>query len=92
MFKRKSQGSNQGIAAQELGQVLSSWVKRSQDDDVVESSDITFKTGGAESCEMLRVAPDGFWVRGQPVPIDDREAETVYKAFREWLAWSRLTR
>lgn len=92
MFKWKSQALNQGIAAQELGQVLSSWVKRSQDDDAVESSDITFKTGGAEPSEMLRVAPDGFWVRGQRVPVDDREAETVYRAFREWLTWSHLTR
>ncbi len=35
--------------------------------------------GGAE---MLRVAQDGFYVRGVKVPADDKEAETVYNAFK----------
>lgn len=43
---------------------------------------------GAE--EMLRVAQDGFYVRGQKVPVDDKEAETVYQAFNQWLAWANL--
>jgi hypothetical protein len=42
--------------------------------------------------EMLKVADDGFYVRGVKVPADDREAETVYNAFKEFLVWSRLHR
>jgi hypothetical protein len=42
--------------------------------------------------EMLRVAEDGFYVRGTKVPVDDKEAETVYNAFKEFLVWSRLSR
>lgn len=40
--------------------------------------------------EMLKVAEDGFYVRGEKVPTDDREAATVYNAFKEFLVWSRL--
>jgi hypothetical protein len=42
--------------------------------------------------EMLRVAEDGFYIRGEKVPVDDREAETVYNAFKEFLVWNRLSR
>ena len=42
--------------------------------------------------EMLRVAPDGFYVRGVRVPVDEREVETVYRAFKEWLAWANIQR
>jgi hypothetical protein len=42
--------------------------------------------------EMLRVGPEGFWVRGVKVPQDEHEAEVVYKAFKEFLTWSQLTR
>jgi hypothetical protein len=42
--------------------------------------------------EMLKVADDGFYVRGVKVPVDDQEATTVYKAFKEFLVWSRLHR
>ena len=40
--------------------------------------------------EMLKVTRDGFYVRGQKVPADEREAETVYLAFKQWLAWAQL--
>jgi hypothetical protein len=50
---------------------------------------ITMTTG---QTEMLKVAPDGFYVRGQKVPVDDREAEMVYNAFKEFLVWNRLHR
>jgi hypothetical protein len=46
-------------------------------------------TGGTE---MLRVAEDGFYVRGEKIPVDDKEAATVYNAFKEFLVWSRLSR
>lgn len=42
--------------------------------------------------EMLKVAPDGFWVRGVKVPQDDKEAETVYNAFIQWMSHMALTR
>ena len=51
-------------------------------------SSIAMHTAGGD--EMLRVAPDGFYVRGKKVPADDREAETVYLAFKQWLAWTKL--
>ena len=52
-------------------------------------SSITCMAGGEE---MLRVGPDGFWVRGEKVPQDDKEAEIVYNAFKEFLTWAQLTR
>jgi hypothetical protein len=42
--------------------------------------------------EMLRVAEDGFYVRGIRVEADHKEAATVYTAFKEFLVWSRLSR
>lgn len=44
------------------------------------------------STEMLRVSEDGFYVRGIRVEADEREAATVYAAFKEFLVWSRLHR
>lgn len=49
-------------------------------------------TFNAENSEMLRIAKDGFYVRGKKVEIDDNEAETVYNAFHQWLTWSTLNR
>jgi hypothetical protein len=42
--------------------------------------------------EMLKVAPDGFYVRGVKVTQDDKEAETVYNAFKAFLVWAELNR
>ncbi len=50
---------------------------------------ITCLAGGEE---MLRVGPDGFWVRGKRVAQDDREAETVYNAFKAWMTWAQLNK
>ena len=52
-------------------------------------STITCLAGGAE---MLRVSPEGFWVRGQKVAQDDNEAEAVYNAFKAWMTWAQLDR
>ena len=49
-------------------------------------------TLNAAQDEMLRITADGFYVRGQRVPVDDKEAETVYLAFKQWLAWANLQR
>lgn len=50
---------------------------------------LTMVAGGTE---MLRVAQDGFYVRGVKVPADEKEAETVYNAFKQFLVWSELNR
>jgi len=47
---------------------------------------------GGGNVEMLRVAKDGFYVRGEKVPVDDKEAETVYNAFLQWMSYMALTR
>ena len=44
------------------------------------------------STEMLRVAKDGFYVRGIKIDQDEKEAEKVYNAFTSWLTWATLTR
>jgi hypothetical protein len=49
-------------------------------------------TLNAGSVEMLKVAPDGFYVRGVKINQDDKEAETVYNAFKAFLMWSELNR
>ena len=51
---------------------------------------ISFHT--SSQTEMLRVSPDGFYVRGVKVPQDKYEAEMVYKTFHQWLTWATLNR
>ena len=52
-------------------------------------NNIVLHTGKSET---LRVAKDGFYVRGVKVPVDDDEAAAVYKAFKEFLVYHALTR
>lgn len=42
--------------------------------------------------EMLKVTKEGFYVRGKKIEQDDKEAEIVYNAFKQWLAWAQLQR
>lgn len=42
--------------------------------------------------EMIKVAEDGFYVRGERVPADANEAKVVYEAFKSFLAWAELNR
>ena len=49
---------------------------------------ITMRANGGD--EMLKITQEGFYVRGQKVPQDDQEAEIVYNAFKQWLAWANL--
>ena len=51
---------------------------------------ITFRS--STNSEMLRISPDGFYVRGEKIPQDEHEAETVYKTFHQWLTWATLNR
>jgi hypothetical protein len=50
---------------------------------------LTMIAGGTE---MLRVSPDGFYVRGVKVPADDREVSSVYNAFKQFLVWAEMNR
>jgi len=34
---------------------------------------------------VLRIAEDGFYVRGIRVPVDENEAMSVYHSFLEWM-------
>lgn len=49
---------------------------------------ITMHAQGGD--EMIKIAKDGFYVRGKRVEQDDKEAEIVYNAFKQWLAWANL--
>ena len=50
---------------------------------------ITCLAGGEE---MLRVSPEGCWVRGVKVDQDDTEAQAVYNAFKAWMSWAQLNK
>ena len=50
---------------------------------------VTFLSGGVE---VLKCSDKGFWVRGQLVEQDDKEAQTVYNSFKEWLIWQQLNK
>lgn len=66
---------------------------------VIENATISVNQSYNNSCsmhaggkEMLRVAEDGFYVRGVKVPADEKEAKTVYEAFKQYLVWAELHR
>jgi len=42
--------------------------------------------------EMLKIAPDGFYVRGVKVEQGPDEAEAVYKAFKEFMTWAIISK
>lgn len=76
---------------QPLQDIMDTWTVVNTTTSVpkVEPSTITCIAGGVE---MLRVAQDGFYVRGVKVPADDKEAETVYNAFKAFLMWAELNK
>jgi len=51
---------------------------------------ISFYIAGND--EMLKISQNGFYVRGKRIPMDDKEAETVYNAFQSWLTWQNMQR
>jgi hypothetical protein len=55
----------------------------------MEPTQITFNH---DTDEWIKLTPDGFWVRGVRVPQDEKEAVTVYNAFKEFLVWANMTR
>lgn len=50
---------------------------------------IVFNIG---SIEMIKISPEGFWVRGVLVKQDGHEAQTVYEAFKNFLIWNELNK
>ena len=79
---------------QPLQDVVNSWSEANIPDtnisfELPKNNNISMFAGG---CEMLKVAEDGFYVRGTKVPVDDKEAETVYNAFKQFLVWAELNR
>ena len=77
-------------------QTLSQWAKDNNSDvtyvlrEDLPPSSITLNTGKNNDSEMIKITDEGFWVRGVKVPQDDKEAETVYNAFKQWMAWAAL--
>ena len=53
------------------------------------TNNIVFHSGPDE---MLKIAEDGFYVRGIRLEQDDKEIKEVYNCFKEWLTWSTLNR
>ena len=85
-----------GIIAQEVGEVFPEMfiVNEPQPTPVLSvtsppENNIVFHSSKAE---ILRVAEDGFYVRGVKVPVDEEEAMAVYRAFKEFLVYHALTR
>lgn len=72
----------------ELQKVMNTWAQKPIEVETVQNN-ITCIAGGVE---MLKVADDGFYVRGVKVPADDKEAETVYNAFKSFLMWAELNK
>ena len=56
-------------------------------DNRLGANDINLTAGGEE---MLRVAEDGFYVRGVRVEADAKEAKAVYEAFKQWMTYAIL--
>jgi hypothetical protein len=56
-------------------------------DNRLGADEINLTAGGGE---MLRVAQDGFYVRGVRVEADAKEAQAVYEAFKQWMTYAIL--
>jgi hypothetical protein len=81
--------TNYGFEAQEIGQLIPNAMFSIDPEFEASRNSLTMIAGG---CEMLRVANDGFYVRGEKVPADDKEAEIVYNAFKQFLTWAEMNR
>lgn len=62
-------------------------------ESILTTTDNTYSISlNSSMTEMLRVAKDGFYVRGVKIEQDEKEAEKVYNAFHQWLTWATLNR
>ncbi len=57
--------------------------------DTEPTAHIVMSTGATE---MLKITKDSFYVRGVKVPQDEKEAQEVYEAFRQWMTYMALTK
>ena len=57
-------------------------------DETPKNNTIVFNAG--DNDEMIKISLDGFYVRGIAVEQGPGEAEAVYNAFKQWLAWTAL--
>lgn len=46
----------------------------------------------SNSTEMLRISPEGFWVRGVKLQQGPEEAKAVYNAIKQMIMWDTLKR
>jgi hypothetical protein len=70
--------------------IYDEWAEAFYTDKHIEPNNVVFHSGPGKDNEMLRVSPDGFYVRGVKVSTDAKEAEQVYTAFKQWLTWNTL--
>jgi len=80
-YKWAEDSTKYGVIAQEVGSEFAFHDPK--------PNNIVLNAGGTE---MLKVAEDGFYVRGVKVPVDDKEAATVFNAFKQFLVWAELNR
>ena len=70
------------------------WITQYTDLDIGDYSDSRLGANDisltAAGDEMLRVAKDGFYVRGVKVEADAKEAKAVYEAFKQWMTYAIL--
>jgi hypothetical protein len=85
-----------GVTAQEVGEAFTEMfiINEPNPTPVLSvtsppENNIVFHNG---KTEVLKVTEDGFYVRGVKVPVDDKEAVAVYKAFKEFLVYHALTK
>ncbi len=63
------------------------FVKEPQPNNIIMSFN-----SNADQQEMLRIGPDGFYIRGKKVPVDENEGLAVFKALKRFLVESELRR
>lgn len=80
-----------GVIAEEISTVLPGAVFIDTQAMEAARNTITFNAG-TPSTEMLKVGPNGFWVRGVKVEQDEQEAKRVYEAFKAWMMWAELNK
>jgi hypothetical protein len=83
--------NNIGVIAQKVETVVPGYVfHESQPKPVLTVTSDRNIIFNIEGEEYLRISDTGFFVRGEQVAPDSKEAEQVYNAFRQWLVWAHL--
>lgn len=57
-----------------------------------DNNTITFHSNAKLPTPILVINEDGFWVRGVKVEQDEKEAATVYRAFKQFMVEAELRR